>query len=180
MDSDDVAMLSRDVAAGSREAFAAMYDRWSPLIHGFVRRKVAPPDADADDVTQQVFASAWSSRSSLVPGETALPGWLLVIARRRVADHWESRARHNRRVDEARRYSSTEDTTEQPADDRLLVTAVLDAMGDPKRKVLQLAFYDGLTHAEIADRLQMPVGTVKSHIRRGLLIVKDAWKESQS
>lgn len=178
MDADDVATLSTDLAAGSPEAFASVYDRWSPLIYGFVRRKVAPPDVDAEDVTQQVFTSAWASRATLVPGDTALPAWLLTIAKRRIADHWESRSRDARRMDRARQFTLEDSSTEQHDDDRLLVAAMLDAMGEPKASVLRLAFYDGLTHAQIAQQLGLPVGTVKSHIRRGLLLVKDAWKEA--
>lgn len=180
MSADDVATLSRDLAAGSRDAFASLYDRWAPLVYGYVRRKVAPPDADAEDVTQQVFTSAWTSRETLVPGNSALPAWLLVIARRRIADHWDSRARDAKRMEKAHQLNVVEEAAPEPHDeDRLLVTAVLEAMEEPKRTILQLSFYDGLTHAEIAEQLALPLGTVKSHIRRGLLIVKDAWKESQ-
>ncbi|TRY16978.1 RNA polymerase sigma factor [Tessaracoccus rhinocerotis] len=181
MSVDEVVLISEEVSSGSRDAFAQMYDRWSPLVHGFVRRKVAPPDADAEDVTQQVFVSAWASRNTLVPGPTALPAWLLLIARRRVADHFATRQRHDRRMREVRRTSPTEsvepsgDTSQE---DRLLVSAVLEAMSDPRARILRMAFYEDLTHTQIAERLGLPLGTVKSHIRRGLQTVKDAWKEA--
>lgn len=182
MSVDEVVLISEEVSSGSRDAFAQMYDRWSPLVHGFVRRKVAPPDADAEDVTQQVFVSAWASRTTLVPGPTALPAWLLLIARRRVADHFASRQRHDRRMTQARRNTPGEAanpaSTATGEEDRLLVSAVLEAMGEPRARILRMAFYEDLTHAQIAERLGLPLGTVKSHIRRGLQTVKDAWKEA--
>lgn len=158
-------------AEGDEWALEEAYHRWGALIHTVALRATGNPH-DADDVTQAVFVSAWRGRHRYSPERAALPAWLLGITKRRIADHWESRSREQRKVDAAGSASEivpqTEDSVEQVAD-RVLIADELSKLDQPQRQIMELAFFDDLTHHQIAERLTMPLGTVKSHIRRSLM-----------
>jgi RNA polymerase sigma factor (sigma-70 family) len=162
--------VARAFSQGDEDALAEAYRRWSGLVHATAIRSTGNVE-DAADITQAVFVGAWRGRGGFRPDAGSLPGWLMTITRRRIADHWEARSR------EARIQSAVEAADpgvdwEPPEVDRIaaqmVVTDELDKLGDPARTVVRMAFYDDLTHTQIADRLDMPIGTVKSHIRRSL------------
>ena len=158
-------------ADGEEWALEEAYKRWGALIHTVALRATGNPH-DADDVAQAVFVSAWRGRHRYSPDHAALPAWLLGITKRRIADHWESRSREQRKVKAAGHASEvvpqTEESVEQVAD-RVLIADELSRLDQPQRQIMELAFFDDLTHHQIADRLAMPLGTVKSHIRRSLM-----------
>jgi RNA polymerase sigma factor (sigma-70 family) len=155
---------------GSEEVLAEMYRRWSSLVHNTALRATGDRD-DAADITQVVFVDAWRGRGSFKPGAGSLPGWLMTITRRRVADHWEARSRHTRAL-EAVGAAELPDVGRTPDVERIAAQVVvadeLARLGEPAGRILRMAFYDDLTHSQIAERLEMPLGTVKSHIRRSL------------
>ena len=126
--------------------------------------------ADAEDVTQRTFVSAWSSRGSYDRGRAKLSTWLIVIARRRIADAHEARSRLRATHEEILRTTAPEDLVRDAPDlaDTLLVAREIDRLEPEAQRVVRLAFFDDLTHVQIAQRLDMPIGTVKSHIRRSL------------
>ncbi len=158
-------------ADGQEWALEEAYRRWGALIHSVAQRATGSTH-DADDVVQAVFVSAWRGRHRYSPDHAALPAWLLGITKRRVADHWESRTREQRRIDAAGRASelvpAAEDSLEKVAD-RVLIADELSRLDQPQKEIMELAFFDDLTHHQIAERLAMPLGTVKSHIRRSLM-----------
>ena len=163
---DVVATRFRD---GDDEALAAAYQRWSGLVHTSAVRATGNA-ADAADITQAVFVSAWRGRHGFDPAKGCLPGWLMSITRRRIADHWEERSRELRRVS-AVAGASGEDEPEAPSDfviDRVLLADELSRLGEPQHRIMELAFFQDLTHGQIASLLDLPLGTVKSHIRRSL------------
>lgn len=173
---DGADAVERQVAAGlvggDRAALETAFRSWGGLVHGYVRQAVGA-DA-ADDLTQQVFVEAWRARDRFDPDRGVVPAWLVGIARNLVSRHWRTAHRTPTPVD------VVEDTEPSPdhvdADrlaDQLAVTAALDVLTEPQRATLRLAFYDGLTQPEIADRLDLPLGTVKSHHRRGLSRLRD-------
>jgi RNA polymerase sigma factor (sigma-70 family) len=168
----DVRSLAARLVAGEEAAVEAIFDRWSALVHTYALRALGDPH-DAEDVTQLVFVAAWHGRRTLVPSDSALPAWLLGIARHKVADVRAARARDAAKVAAAARVPDVRQPVEQSADDevaeRLVVRQAVEELPDPRRTIVFLAFWEGRTHAEIAEEVGLPLGTVKSHVRRGLI-----------
>lgn len=169
--------LAVRLVAGDREALGRMFQLWSPLVHTIALRSLGNA-ADAEDVTQQVFVSAWRSRHTLRPDRGSPAAWIVGIAKHRVADVINRRQRDQRDLRAAAnaglqdRPPSGEDWAE-----RLLLVHELERMGDPRATVLRMAFIEDRTHEDIARLLQMPLGTVKSHVRRGLIELRNRLQE---
>ncbi len=168
------AEIAAGLAAGKEDALAEAFRRWSPLIHQLALRRLGDP-TDAEEVTQQVFVAAWRSRDTLDPSETALPRWLVGIARHKIADRMAARNR-DRKVADAALTMAARPSGQPPADqrvvDQLVLTDEIQNLGEPRGTILRLAFYEDQTYEQIAVRLGMPLGTVKSHVRRGLLFLR--------
>jgi RNA polymerase sigma-70 factor (ECF subfamily) len=154
--------------AGDERALEAIYRRWSPLVYSVAIRSLGQV-ADAEDVTQKVFVAAWTGRAGYRPERASLPTWLLGITRNKIVDAHQARARQTRVA------TLVASQTEIAADDnvdvarRLLIADEISRLDAVPQQVLRLAFYEDLTHTQIAQRLQLPPGTVKSHIRRSLI-----------
>ena len=169
---DEVGQAFED---GHEWALELAYQRWGGLVRTVALRATGN-DHDADDVTQAVFVSAWRGRHRFDPGRAALPAWLLGIAKHRIADHWDSHARERRRMEAAARASESTVATEEWLDQvarRVLIGQELSRLDQSQRQVMELAFFEDLTHQQIAEKLAMPLGTVKSHIRRTLVRLRD-------
>ncbi len=168
VDADTDERLAASFRAGDPHSVHDVYRRWSPLVYTIALRSLGSVP-DAEDVTQQVFVAAWRGRSSFDPDRAPLASWLVGIARHAVADTHERRSRE-RRAQEA--VTVTTDPVADPGTaelvDRVVVAEALAGLGEPQRQILSLAFYEDLTHAQIAERVGMPLGTVKSHIKRSL------------
>lgn len=167
-DADDHARLATAFRAGDERALAETYARWAALVHTIAVRSLGD-HGEAEDVTQKVFISAWNGRAGFDPSRARLPAWLVGITRHAVADAHEARSRR-RRIEAAVMGELQFSQPDQSADvaDRLLISEELQRLEPVPQRVMQLAFYDDLTHAQIADSLGLPLGTVKSHIRRSL------------
>ncbi|WP_346621039.1 sigma-70 family RNA polymerase sigma factor [Blastococcus montanus] len=169
----DDAEVGRRFAAGDEQALALAYERWAGQLHGMAVRAFGP-GPDAEDVTQQTFIAAWTGRARFRPDQGPLPAWLVGVCRHKIADTWARRDRMRREAEAAvSEAQATPARGTTPAVDtvvanRMLVLEELDRLGQPQRGIIELAFFADLTHAQIAERTGIPLGTVKSHIRRTL------------
>ena len=166
VDELDDAKLGERLAAGDESALEECYRRWGKLVYSIAMKSV-PTGADAEDITQSVFVSAWQSRSSFDPEAGSPAGWLVGITRRRIADHYRGRERSLRTESFEAEHHDDEHRDDDPVD-RVVIADELDRLGDPAGRIMRLAFYSDLTHQQIAHALDLPLGTVKSHIRRSL------------
>lgn len=127
-----------------------------------------------------MFVSAWNSRHTLRPDKGTVPGWLVGITRHKVADVHAKRARLARDA-QAVAENTLPDESAPPPDDllatRLVLHDELERLGEPRGTIVRMAFLEDRTHDEIAERLAMPLGTVKSHVRRGLLHLRTRLEE---
>jgi RNA polymerase sigma factor (sigma-70 family) len=169
--SDDA--VGRAFGAGDEVALAEAYRRWGPFLHTLALRSLRDV-GDAEDVTQQVFVAAWTGRAGYRPDSGPLPAWLVGICRHKIADTWARRDRQRRENDAAladaqgRPGGPVTAGVDTAVADRVLLLDELDRLGQPQRGIIELAFFEDLTHAQIAARTGIPLGTVKSHIRRTL------------
>ncbi len=163
------ASLAHAFAAGADGALEELYRDVSPLVYSLAVRALGDP-TEAEDVTQQTFVAAWRSRGAFDPERGALRGWVVGIARRTIADAFEARSRDHRRLQAVRDDVRVGETDHV---DDLLLAYEIDALGDPRRTIMALAFYEGHTHEQISAYLAMPLGTVKSHIRRSLSTLRN-------
>lgn len=184
-DVDDQEDLRR-LAAGDGDAAARLYDRHARAVYSLALR-IVNDEGDAEDVVQEVFAQAWRQAARYDASRGAVVAWLLMMARSRAIDKLRSaRARPDSRgVDDPRAID------EMPAVVRDAHSRIIDAENARlaqralaelpllQRLVIELAYYEGLTQREIADRLEQPLGTVKSRLRLGLLKLRDALVEGR-
>jgi RNA polymerase sigma factor (sigma-70 family) len=167
------AALDHAFAGGQEAALAEAYRRLSPLVYTLALRSLGERAA-ADDVTQDVFIRAWKSRTSYRPEAARLPAWLVGITRNAIADALSARMRRQDLEHAAGQLAGDGLTAGPPAADveavadRITLEEELERLGDPQKAIMKLAFYEDLTHDQISSRLQLPLGTVKSHIRRSL------------
>ena len=165
----------RRVARGDADALAFLYDRHSRIIYSLAFRIVGDPP-EAEEIVQDVFAQAWRQAERYDTSRGVVVAWLLMIARSRAIDRVRSRrGLPPLAPDGEKGLSLMADPAEGPELQTLSAEQVrrlkqaLDTLPLQQRMAIQLAFYEGLTHVEIAERLEEPLGTVKTRIRLGLL-----------
>ncbi|MDO5736196.1 MAG: sigma-70 family RNA polymerase sigma factor [Propionibacteriaceae bacterium] len=175
-----VAVLAARLAGDDESALQEMFTRWSRLVHTIARSALGS-NADADDVTQQVFIAAWKSRHTIRATDEALPAWLLGICKFKIADALRARSRAFRN-DEAAPPDAHMDTISHADDvlDRVVVRDALETLGDPRGTILRMVFLEDKTHEVVSKELEMPLGTVKSHVRRGLEKLRNVFEEVDS
>jgi len=160
-DADAVDLAFR---TGDEAALETAYRSWGPLVYTLAMRSLGQVQ-DAEDVTQRVFIAAWRRRETYDPQRARLSAWLVGITRHEIADAHAARAR-TAAVDLDAVEERSADAPELT--DRLLVADEIARLSPQAQTVVRLAFYDDLTHQQIGERLGLPLGTVKSHIRRSL------------
>jgi RNA polymerase sigma-70 factor (ECF subfamily) len=155
-----------------------IYDRHGRLIYSLALR-ILRDQADAEDVVQEVFSQAWTQAGRYDAARGSVLGWLLTLARSRAIDRLRGRKTRLEPALDDTRLGEIPDAG-IPADEQLAwagraaqVRAALEGLTMLQRMAIELAFYEGLTHAEIAERLELPLGTVKTRIRQGLLKLRD-------
>jgi len=177
----------RRLAAGDQTAAADLYDRHARPVYSLILRIVSD-ESDAEDVLQEVFAQAFRQAARYDASRGAVAAWLLMMARSRSIDRIRSRrtrpeshgAESATSIDELP--GASQDAAASMLDDEQarIVRRALVALPLIQRVAIELAYYEGLSHREIAERLEEPLGTVKTRIRLGLLKLRDALSEAGS
>jgi RNA polymerase sigma-70 factor, ECF subfamily len=170
---DVAAALLARIAHGDREAFGRFYDAFAGLALGLIRRILRDPAA-SEEVLQEVFWQIWREATRYDPQRGSPEAWLVMRAKTRAIDRLRAIRRRAKTfvasADEAVA-SAPGQPTENPgvvAERRGLVQSALDGLPEPQRRVVELAFFEGLTQSEIASRLGEPLGTVKTRARLAL------------
>lgn len=153
--------------AESDDALAEAYEAHGALVFSFCRRQLGAEGGR--DVTQEVFVAAWRARHRFDPSRASLRTWLMGIARNKVIDAHRHAGRRPRSADG----TEVEPVAVEPAAvdqmaDRMVLADALSQLPERARAVVELSFFEQLSHQEIADKVGMPLGTVKSDIRRSL------------
>ncbi len=158
--------------AGKDGALEAAYRRHGRTVYTFARR--AAGDDLADELTQDVFVSAWASASRYDPDRGALGGWLLGICRHKVVDALRRRERAAARIERAGALAGPPPsaTDADRLAERLAIGDCLRILRPEARQVVELAFYSDMTHEQIAAATERPLGTVKAQIRRSLVAMR--------
>jgi RNA polymerase sigma-70 factor (ECF subfamily) len=170
---DDAALIAR-MQAGDESAMAALYDRYSGIVYG-VALRVLGNTTSAEDVLQEIFLQLWRNPYVFDTTRGKLAAWLAVVTR-------------NRAIDQLRRHPPEDDIEDLPialtanleneAVQRQAVEKIRTALSQfpqEQRRALEMAFFEGLTHSEIAAKTGEPLGTIKTRIRTGLLALRKAF-----
>lgn len=169
--------IANRLKQGDRTALDEMFHRWSATVYTLALRRLGDHH-EAEEVTQQTFVSAWKSRETLDLTKASFPAWLIGIAKHRIADRFAAANREHRRVEAV---AATTQTTDHAKDesvlDEIVVRSILESLDEPRRSILKMAFVDDLPHPQIAQTTGLALGTVKSHIRRGLMAMRKSLQE---
>ncbi len=167
----DAALLER-IAARDARAVGELYDRHSRLLFGLIVR-ILRDRSDAEDVLQEVFVGVWNRVATYNPVLGSPVGWLVGIARNRAIDRLRANTARRRTVESV--WADVERARpEAPMDDeQRAIAQALDAIPGEQRQLIEEAYFLGFTHSELAERHQLPLGTVKTRIRTGLLALRE-------
>ena len=177
----DQASLAR-IARGDQAAFAELYDRHARLVYSLALR-ILQDRADAEDIVQEVFAQVWAHAARYDASRGAVAAWVLTMTRSRAIDRLRSkRARREAAteadsVEKVMDLSAAQDLELLSAEQVTRLQRALQELPDAQRTALELAYYEGLTHVEVAEKLGEPLGTVKTRIRQAVINLREALAE---
>lgn len=167
--------LFAQIATGDQAAFAELYDRTSGLVYS-VAHRILGQTAEAEDVTQEIYLAIWNNAGAFNPELSKPTTWIVTLTRNKCIDRLRRLRRRSRVIDESLAFdedgAATDEAGHAAGDNDTLrsqLRSALQAMPGQERRLLDLAFFGGLTQREIATELGLPLGTVKARIRRGLL-----------
>jgi len=169
--------LIQKVANQDRDAFSQLYDRFSSLVFALAMRMLRVR-SDAEDLLQEVFVQIWRQAQSYSVQRGSPEAWIINIARSRAIDKIRSIRRMEKSfvlTDDPARAESSENVESSAAESeaRMAMNSALANLPETQRKVLELAYFDGLTQTEIANRLAEPLGTIKTRMRSGIQRLRD-------
>ena len=168
--------LMAAVGRGDATAFSALYDRLAPLVLGVCLR-ILRDRAEAEEVLGDVFLDLWRRSDRYDPGRGGIEAYLVTLARTRAIDRLRAGSRRRARETEVPEASPApgpgplEGTVAQET--RRHVLAALGELSEVQRRALELAYFEGMTHTEVAAALGEPLGTIKTRIRQGMLHLKE-------
>jgi len=166
--------LIQELASGREASIGPLYARYAPIMFGMAAQAV--DRATAEEIVQDVFLAVWKGASTFDPKRGAARAWLLQIAHYRIANALRSRSRRPRAASasDAERLADEPDPSPDPAEEawashrRTILRRALEELPPPQRQALGLAYFEELSHGEIAQVLGLPLGTAKARIRAGL------------
>ncbi|MER7952481.1 sigma-70 family RNA polymerase sigma factor [Streptomyces sp. NPDC096079] len=169
-------------AAGDEDALALAYEQLGPLVHTLAWRSLGNVQ-DAEDVTQQVFLAAWRGRAGYRSERGTLTGWIVGITRHVIVDALAGRTRRAateravaRRQEASIRHFGGDES--ELTLDRVMVLQTMTSLSPVQRRLVGMTIYGDMTHAQISRETGLPLGTVKSHIRRGFLALRRVMEAS--
>lgn len=168
MASPQAETLIRRLAAGDQRALGEFYDLYAGLVNGLAIRILRDP-TEAEDVVQEVFVQIWRQASRFDPSRGSPEAWVCTMARTRALDRLRRRTSRREEPEGVAPGSPEAPKTEEA----LAVRKAMDALSADQRKALELAYYEGLTQSEIAERLGEPLGTIKTRIRTAMIRLRD-------
>jgi RNA polymerase sigma-70 factor (ECF subfamily) len=164
------ALLQR-LTGGDAAALGEFYDLYAGLVNGLALR-ILRNSAEAEDVVQEVFVQVWRQAARYDPSRGSAEAWLCTIARSRALDRLRRQA--SRREESGETVPASASRPERPrTEEALAVRKALESLTPDQRAALELAYYEGLTQTEIADRLGQPLGTVKTRMRTAMIRLRD-------
>jgi RNA polymerase sigma-70 factor (ECF subfamily) len=169
-DVDDAALLT-SIQSGDQDAMATFFRRYSSMVYSIAIR-VLKDSGDAEDVVQEIFVQVWKNPGAFVSGRGSLGGWLVVVARNRAIDM----LRRRRPSDPVELFALPSSTNLAHEAERSVlmgkIRIAMVALPAEQQKSVELAFFEGLSHSEIAQKTGDPLGTVKTRIRLALLSLR--------
>jgi RNA polymerase sigma-70 factor (ECF subfamily) len=162
--------LLRRTADGDRKALGELFDRFAGFANGLALR-ILRDRREAEDVVQEVFLQVWRQAERFDAARGTPAAWIGTITRTRALDRLRRRAARREEPSEAAPAAAS---AAPAAEDALAVRAALAALPNDQRREIELAYYEGLTQSEIAQRLGEPLGTVKTRIRSGMMRLREA------
>lgn len=172
------------MAQGDEQALSQLYDRFGKVLYA-VAFRVVNQQADAEEVVMEAFSQAWREAPRFDQGRGSVAAWLTMMTRSRALDLIRSQSRRERMTDTAAREEPaagpamssgfpTPGTSVLDEERRRAVAQALSSLSPPQREAIELAYYDGLSQSEIADRLKEPLGTIKTRMRLGMQKLREA------
>ena len=172
--------LLQAVSRGDESALAALYDRYRLILFGLILR-ILHDRHEAEDVLQEAFLQVWRRANDFDPARGRAFTWLVTIARSRALDRLRMLGSRSRFIDADEQAGSDEvlDTARElvRSETSEIVRRALRELPDEQRRTLLLAYFEGLTQAEIAERLGHPLGTVKTRMRSGLIKLRELLRD---
>jgi RNA polymerase sigma-70 factor (ECF subfamily) len=168
-------------AQGDEACLQEVFRRSAPLIYTIAYRALGS-STDGEEITQEVFVSAWRARENYQAEKGSVSGWLIGIARHRIVDRQRARGRDLRLVQAVTKQTDVQVQPEALSTliDRIVLTEEIGRLPHPRGTILRLAFWEERSYPQIAEQLDLPLGTVKSHARRALLHLRTRLAEVTS
>ncbi|MFD1714578.1 ECF RNA polymerase sigma factor SigK [Amnibacterium flavum] len=166
------------VAAGDKAAFSELYDQIAPRVFGLVRRLLID-EAQSEEVTQEIFLEIWQTAAKYAPSKGSAMTWIFTMSHRRAVDRIRSSQSGRDRDlkigmrDYEREFDQVAENVEISIENER-VKAAMQQLTELQRQAISLAYYEGYSHSEVAGILQIPIGTVKTRLRDGMIRLRDA------